>query len=64
MKRKYNHYNAHLKLKWKLDLIRPVIEENLAERNWERVEEEDMDFNFYWASVRTIKKIFNPSYRI
>lgn len=66
MKAKFSHKNGNLSLKWKCDLIRPVIEESCLERKWERVdeEEEELDSHFYWASVKNIKKIFNPKYRI
>lgn len=62
MKSKFIHLNAHLDLRWKTDLHKPSITENLDERQWEQVEDEDDDWNFYWASVGTVKKIFNPKY--
>ena len=65
MKSKFPHKNGNLHLKWKCDLIRPVIENSCLERKWTRVEDEDeIDCHFYWASVKNIKKIFNPKYRI
>ncbi len=51
MKSRFNHTNAHLNLRWKLELDRPVISENCEERNWTRVEDDEMDFHFYWASA-------------
>lgn len=53
-----------MNIKWKNDLERPVIDENCDERNWQKVEnEDDMDFNFYWAAVGNIKSIFNPKFK-
>ena len=64
MKNKFKHKNGRIKIKYKTDFKRPTLNENLEERNWEEVEKDDPDFNFYWASVKTIKtKIFNPHYK-
>lgn len=63
MKRKIPHANQEVKIKWKNDLDRPVIDENCLERNWVETEENDMDWNFYWAGVGQIKIIFNPKFK-
>ena len=58
------HLNKDLKLKYKNDLERPVIDENCEERNWTKVDgNDDMDYNFYWSAVGNIKTIFNPKYK-
>lgn len=64
MKNNFKHKNGKLKIKYKTDFTRPILNENFEERKWEEVEKEDPDFNFYWASVKTIKtKVFNPHYK-
>ena len=50
-------------LKWRCDLERSVIEENMIDREWEEVIESD-DFNFGWINIHLIKKLFHPSSRI
>ena len=52
---KFPHVNSNIKIKWKLELDWPVIVENCDERGWVWVDEEDPDFNFFWAKVTTIK---------
>ncbi len=64
MKSKFNHVNSHLNIKWKLDFDRAPLFENFEERNWERVEIDSEDFHFYWATVTTIRQIFNPKFKI
>jgi len=41
MKSKYIHLNAHLDLRWKSDFQKETITENLEEREWEQVEDDD-----------------------
>jgi len=60
MKAKFTHLNAHLELRWKSDFKKDVIIENFNDRGWEAVEEEDDDWNIYWALVGNVHKIFNP----
>ena len=49
-----------MKLKWKTDLEKYVITINYERRGWVRVPDSDPDWNIYWASVGTVKMIFNP----
>lgn len=62
MKPKYKHVNAHLNIKWKTDLQKSVIIENMKERKWEQAEDDEEDWNFYWISVRFVKNFFHPRY--
>jgi tubulin polyglutamylase TTLL1 len=48
------------KLKWKTDLEKGVVTLNFERRGWVRTADNDPDWNFYWASVGTVKAIFNP----
>lgn len=48
------------KLKWKTDLEKGVVTLNFERRGWQRAADNDPDWNFYWASVFTVKQIFNP----
>ncbi len=48
------------KYRWKTDLEKGVVTTNFERRGWQRVGENDTDWNFYWASVVTVKQIFNP----
>ena len=48
------------RLKWKTDLEKCVVTLNYDRRGWERIKEGDNDWNIYWASVGTVKQIFNP----
>ena len=59
MKPKYDHFNAHLDIKWKTDLQKSVIIENMKERNWQKAEDCEEDWNFYWISVRFVKQFFH-----
>jgi tubulin polyglutamylase TTLL1 len=50
-----------LRLKWKTDLEKGVVTLNFDRRGWQRVTpENESEWNFYWASVGTVKQIFNP----
>lgn len=62
MKSKFIHLNAHLDLKWKTDLEKSVIIENMNERNWEKADEDEDDWNIMWANVNTVRQIFNPKF--
>lgn len=56
-----------MKLKWKTDLEKGVITTNFERRGWQRTSSVDQtDWNIYWASVGTVKSIFNSdfSYRL
>jgi tubulin polyglutamylase TTLL1 len=50
-------------VKWRTDLEKGAISSNCERRGWERASSSSSDadeWNFYWASVRTVKEIFNP----
>ena len=48
-------------VKWRTDLEKGAISSNCERRGWERSSSSDSDdWNFYWASVHTVKQIFNP----
>ena len=51
--------HQRVKLRWKTDLNKPVITENYNERGWIECDEDDEDWNIYWASVGTIRNIFS-----
>jgi tubulin polyglutamylase TTLL1 len=48
------------RLKWKTDLEKSVVTLNFDRRGWQRVSDGDDSWNIYWASVGTVKQIFNP----
>jgi tubulin polyglutamylase TTLL1 len=51
------------KLKWKTDLEKGVVTINFDRRGWQRcgtAGDSENDWNLYWASVGTVKMIFNP----
>ena len=52
------HQNARVKLGWKSDLNKDVIIQNFTDRFWEEIEDDD-NWNFFWASVNTIRQIFS-----
>ena len=45
---KSGHQNARVKLGW-----------NFTDRFWEEIGEDDDNWNFFWASVNTIRQIFS-----
>ena len=47
-------------LKWKTDLEKGVVTHQFERRGWTRTTENDPDWNIYWASVATVRAIFNP----
>ena len=53
------HQNARVKLGWKTDLNKDVITQNFTDRFWEEIGEDDDNWNFFWASVNTIRQIFS-----
>ena len=53
------HQNARVKLGWKSDLNKDVIIQNFTDRFWEEIGEDDDNWNFFWASVNTIRQIFS-----
>jgi tubulin polyglutamylase TTLL1 len=52
-------HQTKIKLKWKTDLNKQVITDNYIERGWLETEDEDEDWNIYWASVNSVRNIFN-----
>jgi len=65
---------ATVRLKWKTDLEKSVVILNFERRGWLRIADRDRtekdgnnanensEWNFYWASVGTVKQIFNPEF--
>mmetsp|Transcript_1055 Transcript_1055/g.1065 ORF Transcript_1055/g.1065 Transcript_1055/m.1065 type:complete len:433 (+) Transcript_1055:87-1385(+) len=49
-----------IRVKWKTDLEKGVVTTNFDRRGWQRCDDKDTDWNIYWASVNTIRQIFNP----
>eukprot|EP00941_MAST-03F_sp_MAST-3F-sp1_P001469 g1469.t1 len=49
-------------LRWKSDINREVITTNFDSFGWVKANE-DEDWNIYWATVSTVKSIFNPDTR-
>jgi tubulin polyglutamylase TTLL1 len=50
-------------LKWKTDMYRDVIISNFEAFGWIKAKDDDPDWNIYWATVSTVKQIFNPDSR-
>lgn len=51
------------KLKWKSDFEKSVIIDNFLNRGWSKSadkEEDSTDWNVYWATVWTVRNLFNP----
>eukprot|EP00605_Chrysophyceae_sp_TOSAG23-4_P002205 GSChrysophyteH1.ASY1.ANO1.2435.1 assembled CDS len=48
------------RLKWKTDLEKGVVTHNFDRRGWQRAADNDPEWNIYWASVATVRAIFNP----
>ncbi len=54
-------HHASAGVKWRTDLEKGAIVSNCERRGWERASSDHSDeWNFYWASVHTVKQIFNP----
>ncbi|KAL0229043.1 hypothetical protein GEMRC1_013663 [Eukaryota sp. GEM-RC1] len=51
-----------MSLKWKVDSERSVTVSSFEKKGWSRASSDD-DWNVYWASVHTIKYLFNPETR-
>tara|TARA_B110000305_G_C19008973_1_gene434013 strand:+ start:114 stop:467 length:354 start_codon:yes stop_codon:yes gene_type:complete len=48
------------KIKWKIEYDKNVICQSFDRKGWQRTEEND--WNIFWASVVTVKQIFNPDF--
>ncbi len=48
------------KLKWKTDFDKEVVIENFIRRGWSKADKDEEDWNFYWATVWTVRNLFNP----
>jgi len=51
------------KLRWKSDFEKNVIIDNFVNRGWlksQDKEEDSTDWNVYWATVWTVRNLFNP----
>ena len=49
---------SNLRLKYCCDMDKDVLSSNFERRSWTNVNQ-DEDWNFYWASVFTVKSLFN-----
>jgi tubulin polyglutamylase TTLL1 len=47
-------------VRFKTDLEKSVLLHNFERRGWLRAGPDDSDWNFYWASVYTVRQLFNP----
>ena len=56
-----NSHNYGLTIRWKSDLEKGALVSNFERRQWLRSSNDD-DWNIYWASVHTVKNIFNPDH--
>ncbi len=55
-----NHFlSSSCPAKYRTDFEKTVLISNFDKRDWLRTNA-DRDWNFYWASVGTVKQIFNP----
>lgn len=48
------------KLKWRTDFDKEVVIENFIKRGWTKSDKDEEDWNFYWATVWTVRNLFNP----
>lgn len=49
------------KLKWRSDFDKEVVIGNFIKRGWSKADKDDDDWNFYWATVWTVRNtLFNP----
>ena len=48
------------KLKWRTDFDKEVVIENFIRRGWTKADKDEEDWNFYWATVWTVRNLFNP----
>jgi len=48
------------KLKWKTDFDKEVVIENFIRRGWTKADKDEEEWNFYWATVWTVRNLFNP----
>ena len=48
------------KLKWKTDFDKEVVIENFIRRGWNKADKDEEEWNFYWATVWTVRNLFNP----
>lgn len=48
------------RVRYKTDLEKSVLLQNFERRGWMRVGPDDSDWNFFWASVYTVRQIFHP----
>ena len=47
-------------VKFRTDLEKSVLLQNFERRGWVRAGSDDAEWNFFWASVYTVRQIFNP----
>jgi tubulin polyglutamylase TTLL1 len=46
-------------IRWKSDFDKSVLLSNFEKRKWQKTTS-DLDWHFFWASVGTVRQIFNP----
>ncbi|KRW99920.1 hypothetical protein PPERSA_12596 [Pseudocohnilembus persalinus] len=52
---------SNKRLKWKTEFDKQVIIDNFTQRGWVKCSDKDEDdWNFFWATVWTVRNIFNP----
>eukprot|EP00944_MAST-04C_sp_MAST-4C-sp1_P005210 g5210.t1 len=56
-----NSHNYGTTIRWRSDLEKGALVSNFERRRWVRATG-DEDWNVYWASVHTVKGIFNPDH--
>lgn len=55
------HYKMNSKkLKWRSDFDKEVVIDNCIKRGWTKAEKDEDEWNFYWATVWTVRNLFNP----
>jgi len=51
--------NHHQIVKYRTDFEKTALQSNFEKRKWQKTSS-DTDWNFFWASVGTVRQIFNP----
>lgn len=60
-RRERNTVSSGATVAFRTDFEKHVLLQAFQRRRWQRVSEEDEeDWNFYWASVHSVRQIFNP----
>ena len=57
----HNHrHQSNGKIVWKSDIEKGAIITNFERRGWIKSNNNDDDWNIYWANVHNVKVLFNP----